>query len=1238
MSNNRLRSVPSLWNSTKLEVLILSRNEIAESPTWHELASCENLRELYIFYNRLTSLAPLVNLTRLLHFGLRGNMLVDLNVGVFDGLPNLITLDLSENQINNVSDFVFAKLTSLRALNLASNNLLQIRSAWFPSRTIMESVFFDGNQIVKIDYKNFASLGQLVSMSMNRNRIVDISAQAFDGLSRLHTLSLSHNHIRAVHRYQFKGLGRLKNLHLDHNLLSSYLPNDAFRELRMLTTLDLRRNSISAIYRYTFYNAKSVETLDLSHNRISYFSTKCLRHQSALKRLYLQENRLYRLSVLSFTQQTSLETLDVSSNRFRALPFEWLRPLTSLSRLRVANNPLACDRCEAVLWLNASAVIVDLAETQCDEPLRERGRRVACYVAEHCGSPSGGVSPLCTRHVDTTAGVTAERTTAPEDTSARTAVTSGETPASCVNERCVSTTTPTNDTDGDSTRPADENSTSTPAPRRQTWPDVDDTTTDERATSERTNQQATTDVVTTTDGGSRSAVVRTTSDDTGQQTSSLSTQSADHSAVMENTSTVASSVGNSVDETAMAADVTSGHPEPTDVNSDTSAVPAPVTTGGTVSDNDNQPGLSRTGHHKGSMSTEKLFTATMTDGGQAKQTMTSTDVTSNDDERTGGVESGQTDDAILSTPAYTDSTVGDDTSQQQDASSHYEAATPITNINNASTGTFFDDDITVHTWTSTDVSKHGESTSDMSTNSAHTDASTLLSSAFADSSVGDSTGEQQSSVSTSYSDGRLPHSTDIAVTATTASVSDIAGKTVTQTSGPSSDGRSDDVSSQTSVTSTVPTGAHTDISLTSTFTTQSSEQNDSTASANRETTASISMGDITRQTASYTTDVLTSEQTTASSIKLGRSTTASSSSRLDDVTNQRPTSEYTSEPSRSTTGISESSSTDDSSVTDENTSQITAAERSELDTTYDGADHSVPVSYSSRSVRTDVSTVSSKRYGGVSTVDKVVAENVTDVTAPENAPLTTSESVTRRDEDTSVAVTKTLPTAGNERTEDADATTDDVSVDPEPAGMETRHGGSASTTTGRQGGEYITDSTGPTASTTRRKAYGDNGVTSASQSSTSARNGGAHVSSTHRAIVATTSRSEIDLQRKETPTGLVQTTDSTRGVVTNDTAANVMKPGPDMGREKTTTADVSEQTTESTPDVDHLPASRRAGVVGDNHARQRAGRVTADEGGSHSAPTTVTTRGGDSHATHQDDHTAQRGDMTNSARSGRSVG
>lgn len=166
-----LKSIPSLEKTT--QILDLTNNNLEILP--NEAFKRENLLNLQKIY-------------------LRDCHLQHIDEFAFDGLTNLVELDISMNNLNFVPTKPLSALSFLRDLNMAGNSFQILESG------------------------GFVALPQLIKLDLSNCSIQSISGYAFKGLEQnLHILKLNDNQITVLQANTLKNLRSLKQLEIFGN-------------------------------------------------------------------------------------------------------------------------------------------------------------------------------------------------------------------------------------------------------------------------------------------------------------------------------------------------------------------------------------------------------------------------------------------------------------------------------------------------------------------------------------------------------------------------------------------------------------------------------------------------------------------------------------------------------------------------------------------------------------------------------------------------------------------------------------------------------------------------------------------------------------------------------------------------------------------------------------------------------------------------------------------------------------
>lgn len=227
LDNNQLNVMSeAAWaRCPGLLVLSLSNNSLgngSESLINAVLSPLCHLRTLNLDYNQLTSV-PLGLPLSIKELYVKGNLIEQFHGGAFNGISELVLLDLSANRLTNKGLLRDSLLnaTHLESLNLEGNRLKQVPQHLPLS---LKTLNLEGNLITSIKKAAFSTLKNLEHLGLARNKISKVVPGAFRTLPVLHQLDLCHNTLRHVPRQLPQGL---HSVALTHNKIQS-VPRDAF--------------------------------------------------------------------------------------------------------------------------------------------------------------------------------------------------------------------------------------------------------------------------------------------------------------------------------------------------------------------------------------------------------------------------------------------------------------------------------------------------------------------------------------------------------------------------------------------------------------------------------------------------------------------------------------------------------------------------------------------------------------------------------------------------------------------------------------------------------------------------------------------------------------------------------------------------------------------------------------------------------------------------------------------------
>ncbi|XP_068135254.1 transforming growth factor beta activator LRRC33 [Hyperolius riggenbachi] len=356
---------------TELKWLDLSRNNLNGDMVSALLKNVTTLEYLYLDYNVIMRLDGSVfeGLNSLIELSLQGNYIYEIEVGTFEHMKRLKTLNLAFNLLPCIEDF---GLTQLQMLNLSFNHI-----EWFLSRESdddfqLEKLDISHNQLFYFPLLPKRHHIQTLLLSENRMRFftnssfvdflilqgnissvitVDIWEESIPSdLSSLQILDISRNQFEYLPLGFLSNMTSLSHLKLDWNCLTSFdmshghisnalntldLSNNDLSELRINTRLqsfpqllyfNLSQNKLQELPREIFNTMISLDTLDLSNNfiRLCCRTTDkgCLdlKNTPSIRHLGLSNCGL-NLDCQSVFQGTQLTHLDISDNPLKSLHF-----------------------------------------------------------------------------------------------------------------------------------------------------------------------------------------------------------------------------------------------------------------------------------------------------------------------------------------------------------------------------------------------------------------------------------------------------------------------------------------------------------------------------------------------------------------------------------------------------------------------------------------------------------------------------------------------------------------------------------------------------------------------------------------------------------------------------------------------------------------------------------------------------------------------------------------------------
>ena len=328
----------------EVELLYLNNNSISNlAPGAFE--GLTNLVYLNLVNNLLSALRPgtFTGLTSLGVLEMQYNGITFLQPGVFDGLPNLEFLVVGHNRIAVMQPASFAGLISLIELDLENNTLKELQAGVFDGLVNLEELDIDENRLDTIAPGAFKGLVNLIEMDLDYNRLEELKPGVFDGLYTMSEIELDHNAIEMIPPDLFADLTNMEQMSLSHNKLE-YLEASDLEGLHHVVQLHVSHNNLAYLHPTIFHKMTDIEVLVLGFNNLTEVHAEIFHNLTSLKALSLSNNRLSHLPPDLFRDLIALKLLNISSNDLNRLEPQLFKPFRRLVTLELTNNPL--------LWVN----------------------------------------------------------------------------------------------------------------------------------------------------------------------------------------------------------------------------------------------------------------------------------------------------------------------------------------------------------------------------------------------------------------------------------------------------------------------------------------------------------------------------------------------------------------------------------------------------------------------------------------------------------------------------------------------------------------------------------------------------------------------------------------------------------------------------------------------------------------------------------------------------------------------
>ncbi|XP_072163074.1 CD180 antigen-like [Diadema setosum] len=328
-SNGLKQLIPrGFENLTDVSELVLDSNglEVIEPSYFSGMSS---LRALNLELNNISVINvdnSVWNANLITSLFLQENNFERIGTHAFNGLKNLIFVDLSHNKFNKETSVSFSDLQALNTLKMIActfTTVLQFNAHALKVLDLLGAKVIQRGMISPGTFQRNAPLLQNINLSDTKISAVDLwdkvkRVSSFDGLFELRVLDLSFNDMSVISDVFFKNQTSLRELYLHY------------------CDLSIRPPLVDGLF--------NLQILSLSNNRLHFIPHNYLNDTFQLRELLLAGNDLVYLHDDMFRNVVNLTRLDLTSNSLVTLHFTTFVPIfQTLLVLSLSENPWICN-------------------------------------------------------------------------------------------------------------------------------------------------------------------------------------------------------------------------------------------------------------------------------------------------------------------------------------------------------------------------------------------------------------------------------------------------------------------------------------------------------------------------------------------------------------------------------------------------------------------------------------------------------------------------------------------------------------------------------------------------------------------------------------------------------------------------------------------------------------------------------------------------------------------------------
>jgi len=263
---------------------------------------------------------------------------------LFGSIKSFKNINFSNNQIENIPNDLFENGVKLSEINFNSNKIKKIPNCLFQNAEELSNIHFENNEIEKLPNNLFKNAIRLMDIHFNNNNIgilPDFLFQNVEPLDGIRGIYFNKNHINKIPDSLFKNSLKLVDIHFENNQILE-INSNLFKSATKLKDIHFENNNLKEIPENLFKNAIKLEDIFFNNNLIEIMPEILfpnLKSWFTVKGIYFNDNKLKKIPEKNlFKEATSISDIHFENNKIEELPENIFEKAIELEEIHFKNN------------------------------------------------------------------------------------------------------------------------------------------------------------------------------------------------------------------------------------------------------------------------------------------------------------------------------------------------------------------------------------------------------------------------------------------------------------------------------------------------------------------------------------------------------------------------------------------------------------------------------------------------------------------------------------------------------------------------------------------------------------------------------------------------------------------------------------------------------------------------------------------------------------------------------------